>query len=128
MSRNIGVYFEIPAADLDRAMAFYAAVFDADFEVVALHESRMALFDVDRDAHGVTGALCQGEAYVPSRSGTLIYLRSNDIAATLDRVQAAGGEVLFPRTQAGDWGHVAEFADSEGNRIGMHEATPSGIA
>ena len=122
MTRNLGVYFEIPATDLDRAMAFYAAVFDADFEVVDLHESRMALFDVDRDAHGITGALCAGAAYAPSRDGVLIYLRSSDISATLVRVAAAGGSTAFERTQAGDWGFVAEFIDSEGNRIGLHEA------
>lgn len=124
MTRNIGVYFEIPVADLDRAMAFYTAVFDADFDVVELHESRMALFDVDRAAHGITGALCQGEAYAPSPNGVLIYLRTTDIAATLARVQTAGGSTAFDRTEAGDWGYVAEFIDSEGNRIGLHEARP----
>jgi predicted enzyme related to lactoylglutathione lyase len=124
MSRNLGVYFEIPATDLDRAIAFYAAVFDADFEVVELHESRMALFDVDRAAHGITGALCAGEAYAPSCNGVLIYLRSADIAETLARVAAAGGSTAFDRTEAGDWGFVAEFIDSEGNRIGLHEARP----
>ncbi|MCA9877268.1 MAG: hypothetical protein KC442_05790, partial [Thermomicrobiales bacterium] len=71
---------------------------------------------------GISGSLAQGESYVPSRAGTRIYLSVDAIDETLARAAALGGEVLYPKTDIGAHGFVAEFADSEGNCIALHEA------
>ena len=39
----------------------------------------------------------------------------------LERVIAPGGEVLYPTTDAGSYGFVAEFAVSEGKCIALCE-------
>ncbi|MFX4396897.1 hypothetical protein ABTA35_20040, partial [Acinetobacter baumannii] len=58
----------------------------------------------------------------PTRQGTLIYLDAGpSIQAVLDRVKAAGGEVTMERFQLpNDIGYIAQFIDSEGNRLALH--------
>ena len=119
---NPGSYFEIPVADLDRAIAFYTAVFGYEFTRETIHGNEMALFPLDPAADGIGGALSKGEVYVPSKTGTLIYLNVTSIDEALERIQEHGSEILFPKTKAGEYGFVAEFEDSEGNRIALFQS------
>ena len=43
------------------------------------------------------------------------------LEATLDKAVEAGGRVIYPRTAIGELGWVAEFEDSEGNCIALHQ-------
>ncbi len=122
---NPGVYFEIPVTNLERAEQFYTSVFSFEFEKASIHDNEMALFPLDENASGISGALAKGEIYKPTKDGTLIYLKSKKIDETLKRVINNGGTILFPKTSNGEWGFVAEFEDSEGNRIGLLEALES---
>jgi len=39
----------------------------------------------------------------------------------LDKVQAAGGKVIVPKTEISpEYGYMGVFLDTEGNRIGLH--------
>ncbi len=120
---NPAVYFEIPVQDMQRATAFYAAVFGFDFVYEVIHDNEMAMLPFYKDSSGITGALAKGEIYRPSKSGVVIYLASTDIQATIDSAIAHGGKILFPRTKAGLDIFVAEIEDSEGNRIGLSEVS-----
>lgn len=117
---NPAVYFEIPVTDLDRAVRFYGAVFGYQFQRETIDHNEMALFPLIEDAPGVTGALAKGEIYIPSKTGSLIYLNTSDIELTLKKVAEAGGKTLYPKTSLGELGFVAEFEDSEGNRVALH--------
>jgi uncharacterized protein len=121
MQQNPGVYFEIPVLDMERAIRFYTAVFGYSFEREEIHGNSMALFPLDESKDGITGALAKGKIYKPTLSGCLIYLSTPDIAATLALVTANGGRVLFLKSAVGQTGYVAEFRDSEGNRIALFE-------
>ena len=121
-SFNPGVYFEIPVTNLERAVQFYTSVFGFEFERETIHDNEMALFPLDENAPGISGALAKGEIYKPTKEGTLIYLKSKDIDKTLELALNSGGAVLFPKTSNGEWGFVAELEDSEGNRIGLLQA------
>jgi len=71
----------------------------------------------------VGGCLTQGKGYQPSPEGTLLYLNAGDstVGDVLDRVRQAGGRVLEPVSELpAGMGFVALFADSEGNRVGVH--------
>ena len=118
---NPACFFEIPVIDLDRAMNFYHRVFSFDFTPQTIHGCQMAFLPFDPEGEGISGALVQGEAYTPSKQGSLIYLRAADLRVTLTKVEEAGGAILFPITAAADYGFVAEFEDSEGNRIGLFQ-------
>ena len=80
----------------------------------------MALFPLIENGSGISGALAKGKTYKPSKKGTLIYFNTEDIEETLSKVQQNGGKTLYPKTSIGYLGFVAEFEDSEGNRIALH--------
>jgi predicted enzyme related to lactoylglutathione lyase len=112
--------FEIAVSDLDRAIAFYSAVFDYAFEREWVDGNEFAWFPFEPEAPGIGGALAKGESYTPGTLGVRLYFRTPDLEATLARAVAAGGQVLYPPTAVGELGWVAEFEDSEGNCIGLH--------
>jgi uncharacterized protein len=116
-------WFEIPTANLERACAFYEKIFAFKMNAMDLANGlRMAMFPVDA-AQSVGGALCHHpEFYTPSRTGTLVYLNADpDLAVVLGRVENAGGQVLVPKTRISpEYGFMAVFIDSEGNRVALH--------
>lgn len=117
---NLIAHVEIPVSNLERAMLFYSSVFGVTFgEIVTIHDSRMAYFPFEEGTDGASGALAEGEVFVPTINGAIVYLPVDDIDGVLARAGREGSEVLFPRTPVGEAGFVAEIADSEGNRIGV---------
>lgn len=119
---NPVVYFEIPVTDMHRAMQFYQAVFSFDFEQEVIDHNEMALFPFSDQSKGISGALAKGEIYKPTHNGVVIYFKTDNIDKTLQSVIANGGKILYPKTSNGDLGFVAEFEDSEGNRIALHQS------
>lgn len=113
-------WFEIPVIDLDRAKQFYEAVMDVELTLMSLGAAEMAWFPFTEDAIGAAGTLIKAEGLTPSHSGTLIYFTAPDIDATLERVGANGGKTLLPRTSIGEYGFIAHFEDTEGNRLALH--------
>ena len=119
---NPVIYFEIPVTDMDRAISFYSTVFGFSFERETIDGHEMALFPLLEGAPGITGALAKGAIYQPTTKGALIYFQTSNVDESLDKVLAQGGKVLYPKTDNGELGFVAEFEDSEGNRIALHQA------
>ncbi len=116
-------WFEIPATDLNRAQMFYETIFDFTMMPMDLPNIQMRLFPIE-DRMGIGGALVSsGGFHVPSATdGPLIYLNANpDVQLTLDKVEAAGGKILVPKTQISpEYGYMAVFLDTEGNRVALH--------
>ena len=114
-------WFEIPAADCERARAFYARILDFDMPVMPMGGTMMGFLPHEQDK-GVGGAIVQGEGCVPSRDGTTVYLNGGrDLSVVLSRVEAAGGRVLVGKTAiTPEYGFYAHFLDTEGNRVGLH--------
>lgn len=113
-------WFEIPVTDIHRAADFYSKIFDYELTVSeAMPGFHMAQLYSDPGTIG--GALLQGEGYVPSADGALLYLNGgDDLQVVLDRVAEAGVEILMPKSDIGENGFMALFIDSEGNKIGLH--------
>ncbi|MGZ5031837.1 MAG: VOC family protein [Usitatibacter sp.] len=118
--QNVAVWFEIPAADFDRAVGFYEKVFDTQLLREKWGPSDMAVFPHEGEA--VSGCIMAGEGYKPGVEGSLVYLHSrSDLDGPLSRVKAAGGKVATPKTALPPgMGYFAHFVDSEGNRAGLH--------
>ncbi|MAS38157.1 MAG: glyoxalase [Anaerolineaceae bacterium] len=112
-------WFEIPVSDMDRAVTFYSTILDIKLEASsAMPGYQMAMFPAEE---GTGGALLHGEGYMPSQSGTLVYLACGpDLSVALGKVAAAGGKVLQPKTDIGENGFMAYFLDSEGNKVALH--------
>ena len=117
---NPVVYFEIPVTDIDRAIKFYEAVFHFDFNKEIIDNNEMALFPFTDENSGISGALAKGEIYKPTKNGVVIYFKTDDIDETLNLATSNGGQILYPKTDNGI-GLVAEFEDTEGNRIALYQ-------
>jgi uncharacterized protein len=115
-------YFEVPVNDLDRAVTFYERVFEVSLQRETVDGYAMALFPAREGAAGASGALAKGDVYVPGKAGPILYFTVASIDATLQRAQAAGARILYPKKAVGTLGSVAEIEDSEGNRIALFEA------
>jgi predicted enzyme related to lactoylglutathione lyase len=113
-------WFEIPAKDLQRAKTFYEKVLGCELAVQEMGPLKMALFPMEQNAEGATGSLVQSEGYVPSHQGSVVYFSVPSIDEALPRVPKSGGKVLNPKTSIGDYGFVAHFEDTEGNRVALH--------
>lgn len=117
-------WFEIPAADLNRAQKFYETIFDCTLMPMDLPNIKMRMFPIKDRMTGIGGAVVSAEGfYKPSASdGVLIYLNANpDVQLILDKVEAAGGKIVVPKTEiSAEYGSMAVIIDTEGNRVGLH--------
>ncbi len=118
---NPVVYFEVPVIDIDRATKFYSTVFNFKFDTTIIDNNKMALFPFTEEKSGISGALAMGEIYKPTKDGVLIYFNTVNIDETLRLANANGGQILYPKTDNGI-GLVAEFEDTEGNRIALYQS------
>jgi predicted enzyme related to lactoylglutathione lyase len=116
---NVIDWFEIPTTNLDRAAKFYETVLGVRLKMADFGGTPQALLLGGKD--GVGGALIQDAKRKPTAGGTLVYLNAGkDLDGCLDRVTRAGGRVVLPKTDIGDPGYIAIFADPEGNTVGLH--------
>ena len=122
--KNAVSWFEIPTQDIDRATKFYETIFKVSLIPLDVQQLKMRMFPLESPMGGVGGALCYNqEFYRPSATdGPLIYLNGNpDVQNILDRIEAAGGKIVVPKTQISpEYGYMAVFIDSEGNRVALH--------
>jgi predicted enzyme related to lactoylglutathione lyase len=120
MNYNPVGWFEIPVNDLERAQKFYEAVLSIKME--SHPELNMVWFPMHQDAKGVSGALMKYESYIPSHEGPILYFTAPNLDDAIERVEKNGGKILNPKTDIGEYGWVAHFEDSEGNRVALHKA------
>lgn len=127
-------WFEIPAANLERAIHFYSAVFSLTFERKMLLDKEYALFNKDKQTIG--GVIVEKENYYPG-SGAILFFHVTDISKVLKTAVELKGKVVINKTFLkqknsygdiiipqnlidGKMGYYAEIADSEGNHIGLY--------
>lgn len=120
MKKTPVVWFEIPTNDLNRARKFYEEVFACELTPMGSGDMKMFQFPTKNDAYGTSGMLVQMEGYKPAMTGTLVYFSVSDIDETLNRVIVAGGKISLPKMSIGEYGVIAHFEDSEGNKVGIH--------
>lgn len=112
-------WFEIPALNFDKAVAFYDHIYNIKMDRVTNASHSMAVFPSNG---GVGGAVVHGPGSVPGQSGPLVYLNAGkDLDAILSRIPDAGGRVIMPKTFINEEsGYFAIFIDSEGNKLALH--------
>lgn len=117
---NVVDWFEIPVKDIARAKAFYGKVFGKQLSDMNMPDTEYAAFPMEKNAPMSSGALLKSKSSKPSKDGITIYFFCEDLSVELSRVAPTGGKVVYPRTAIGDAGFMAQFIDTEGNRIGLH--------
>jgi uncharacterized protein len=116
MSRAEIRYLQIPTTDEGASAAFYEHALG--WKVRTRADGSTGFDDSTGDVSGewVRDRSPAGDA------GVLVYIRVEHVEATLERIVAAGGEVVVPRSQEGDDLVYATFRDPSGNVLGVFQA------
>ena len=122
--QNAISWFEIPTTDINRAQQFYETIFGITLMPMDMPNIKMRMFPLDDMMTQVGGALVDSGGFhkASATDGPLIYLNANpDVQNVLDKVVAAGGSIMVPKTEISpEYGFMAVFMDTEGNRIALH--------
>lgn len=121
--KNAVNWFEIPVKDYHRAKEFYATVLGTEISDFPMPEENMkyGIFTHDEENQGVGGAIIEADGQNPTTDGCTIYLNGgDDLGLSLSRVERCGGKILMPKTNIGENGFIAQFSDTEGNRVALH--------
>ncbi len=115
-------WFDIYVNDMNRAVAFYEAVFKQKLEKIAdpTGETQMMSFPADMGAYGAGGALVKSKHASPGVGGTVVYFNVEDCSAEEARIVPAGGNVIRTKFSIGEFGWVSVCVDSEGNMFGLN--------
>jgi predicted enzyme related to lactoylglutathione lyase len=106
------VFFDIAGPDLEKQRGFYATVFGWDVSA----DGRFTA-----PATSPLAGLLRVEAAAGFQPERVIYLGVDDIVATLAKIGANGGGVVFPRMVVPGVVILALFTDPAGNRMGLIE-------
>lgn len=123
MHMNAVGWFEIYVEDMERAKAFYQAVFNTTLEKIGDEpkvDIEMWGFPSSMEQYGAAGALAKMEGVSPGGNSTLVYFSCEDCAIEQGRVESAGGKVVHPKFSIGQHGFISMVSDTEGNMIGLH--------
>ena len=123
--KNVINWFEIYTSDFNRAKKFYTEVFKCELTDLPMAsdnhpEMEYATFPGDQNGWGASGALAKLDMAKPGMGGTIVYFISEEINEELSRVEAAGGKIIRPKQDIGEYGFIALVEDTEGNMIGLH--------
>jgi uncharacterized protein len=105
-------WFEINTSNAKDVRDFYAELFGWTLQV--LDEVDYAVVDT-----GAEGAIGGGIATAQGPSQVIFYIEVDDPQAYLDRIERAGGTTVVPVTEVPDMVTFAQFADPQGNVVGL---------
>ncbi|MFQ5563196.1 MAG: VOC family protein [Parvularculaceae bacterium] len=113
MANNPVVHFEIGCRDADATTAFYRTVFGWSFSDYGPNS-----YKIDTGAGtGVNGHLT-ALGHEP-HNYVAVYIETDDIAASVEAVERAGGDTVVGPLPTGDGREFAWIKDPAGNTIGL---------
>jgi uncharacterized protein len=124
------VHFEIHADDVERAKAFYAAVFGWTYQDYSQFSGSpyWGVITGPDEEMGINGGLMERQGATPTAGvGFAAYVCTvgvGDLDATEQLVLAHGGSVVSPKLALTGMAWQAYYADTEGNVFGVHQPDP----
>ncbi len=113
------VHFEVLSGDARRAHEFYGMLFG--WKIDASNPMQYGLVDTG-DKKGIQGGIGQTDATRPPY--VTFYVEVDDPQSYLDRATSLGGKVMVPVTEVPNMVTFAQFADPDGNVIGLVKSAP----
>ncbi len=122
ITMNKVAHFEIPYDDQQRAQKFYQEVFgwqinkfpDMDYYLVTTTPSDENMRPKEPGA--INGGLLKKD---PTGEHPVLVIDVPSIDEHIKKIESAGGKVVMPKMEIGDFGLYARVADTEGNVIGI---------
>lgn len=124
---NKVIHFEFPWDDKERAKKFYQEVFNwKPFEWEAMGYTSWQTGAVDEKMQPTEPGFINGGSSKrdPEMPHPMFYMQTEDIDATLQKIEANGGTIVRGKTalgENGEYGFLAWFKDSEGNILGLSQ-------
>ena len=120
------IHFEIHASDLDRAQAFYEAMFGWAFQA---RGDDFRFIATGEDGPGIDGGMVRRRGD-PPRGGEpvnawICTVAIDDVDAYLSRAEASGGSIALPKMAVPGVGWLAYVKDIDGNILGLMQADRS---
>jgi uncharacterized protein len=112
------VHFEVPAADVDRAVAFWSGLFGLEVGPSAMEEFDYRMFQA---------APAQGGAIMASDTpgaGLIVYHATDNIDASIAKARELGG-TADDKQPVPTQGWFAACVDTEGNKFSLWQSDPS---
>lgn len=113
---NPMVHFDLMVNDLEKAKAFYSAVFEWTIDEATMPGYPM----IDTGSEPGGGMMARPEQVPACALNT--YFGVDDIEATLARAIAAGASVIAPKTPLPGIGYWAMFLDPDGIPVGLFQS------
>lgn len=121
--KNVINWFNLPSTDFERAIKFYSSILEIRMIKMPSPDGFENAFFSDPQERGVGGAISSNPQQKPSGDGVTVYFDVNGrLDEVLEKVAAHGGQIVMPKTNIGEFGHIAMATDTEGNVIGFHSA------
>lgn len=136
MVRQQIVWFEIPASNFNRAVAFYNNVFGFTINEIDLNDTKYGIFVFGEGK--ISGAIVDSKN-TEIKGGTILFFDANPSISELgNRIKQNGGQILIPKTliknqvnkglsilpnnhiDGSNIGYFAYFLDTEGNKMGLY--------
>ncbi len=122
MSKRAIVHIEIPAQSRPGSAEFYHKVFGWEFQ----HMTDPSPYSMSESENKIgLGLPDVDDTYKPGN--VIVYLDSDDVAADLKKIEAAGGKRLSEPFKVGEMGEMAFFADPTGNRLALWKNLQPGM-
>ena len=122
---NAVIHFEMPYQEAQRAASFYTAAFGWKTQMLGPEMGDYLLVTTaEKDARpgapagAINGGLYPFKADWPAQYPSVV-MGVDDIAAAMQRVETAGGQVLGEPMEIPGIGAYVSFLDTEGNRNSM---------
>jgi len=122
MEHSVGTpcWADLSTSDPAKARDFYAAVFGWDYQLNGEEYGFYATARIGDDwVAGIGGQPPESE--MPS--AWTVYLKTDDVAKTVEQWTAKGGGVLMPPMEVPAMGHMAIVTDPSGAAVGLWQAT-----
>ena len=122
MSQHPIAHMEIPAKDVAAAAKFYADVFGWEYHTDTTSGIDYTMYQAPPGPGG---------AFVPLSENVqpgmvVVYFGTDDIDASIAKVEANGGKVAIPKMEVPNNGWIAWFTDPTGNTFGLFQG-PAGM-
>lgn len=114
-------WFEIPVTDYERAKKFYSTIIGEEITDNHMPTMQYGVFPHNIKSNCVGGAIVKMDGLNPSTDGSTVYLNGgDDLSVALGKVETAGGKIIMPKTNIDKDGFIAQFIDTEGNKVALH--------
>jgi len=113
---NPVVHFEITGKDGKKLQNFYSGVFG--WNIDANNPMNYGIVNAE-EGRGIGGGISAGDG---GTRRVTFYIEVDDPQAYLDKVEAKGGKTVMPVTEIPGMVVLAQFADPEGNVVGLVKA------